>query len=101
NWRAQSPPTGFAEKTTMEISGHKTAAVFRRYDIVDEQDLVAVAAALDRKHQTQLSHNSLVSEKQPNGGDASKHLRFNELWALQDLNLGPMDYESVFRRCTI
>jgi integrase len=30
---------GFAEKTTMEISGHKSPAVFKRYDIVDEADL--------------------------------------------------------------
>ena len=29
---------GFAEKTIMEISGHKTAHIFRLYDIVDESD---------------------------------------------------------------
>ena len=32
---------GFAEKTFIEISGHKTAHIFRRYDIVDESDLAA------------------------------------------------------------
>ena len=56
---------GFAEKTIMEISGHKTAHVFRRYDIVDESDLAAVAAALDRKHQSQLSHNSTSGTEAP------------------------------------
>jgi integrase len=40
---------GFNEKTIMEISGHKTAHVFRRHDIVDESDLAAVADALDYK----------------------------------------------------
>lgn len=49
---------GFAEKTIMEISGHKTAHIFKRYDIVDESDLAPLAEALDRKHQSQFSHNS-------------------------------------------
>src|SRR5262249_6907384 len=49
---------GFAEKTIMEISGHKTAAIFRRYDITDEADLAEVAAELDQKHLSQLSHIS-------------------------------------------
>lgn len=40
---------GFAEKTIMEISGHRTASVFRRYDVTDEADLAQVALALDRK----------------------------------------------------
>jgi hypothetical protein len=44
----------------MDISGHKTADVFRRYDIQDERDLAEVAAALDRKRErekSQLRHN--------------------------------------------
>ena len=56
---------GFAEKTIMEISGHKTAHIFRRYDIVDESDLAAVALALDRKREQQqledTAHNSASS----------------------------------------
>lgn len=62
---------GFAEKTIMEISGHKTAHIFRRYDIVDESDLAAVAVALDRKREqqqseevkSQLSHNPASSNE--------------------------------------
>jgi len=56
----------------MEISGHRTAEVFRRYDITDEQDLAEVAAALDRKREadlSQLCHNSFgfgkTGERQP------------------------------------
>src|SRR5215472_13492347 len=59
---------GFAERTIMEISGHKTAHIFRRYDIVDESDLAAVAKALDRKREqqqlevlSQTRHNSASS----------------------------------------
>ena len=33
----------------MKISGHKTANVFKRYDIVEQADLREAAAALDRK----------------------------------------------------
>ncbi|HYY69724.1 MAG TPA: hypothetical protein VE734_08320 [Terriglobales bacterium] len=52
----------------MEISGHKTASVFRRYDIVDETDLAEVAAALDRKRQAdvaQIRHNLTPADDQP------------------------------------
>jgi hypothetical protein len=58
---------GFAEKTIMEISGHKTNSVFKRYDIVDETDLAEVAAALDRKRQAdlaQIRHNLAPEQKQ-------------------------------------
>jgi hypothetical protein len=54
----------------VEISGHRTAEVFRRCDITDEQELAEVAAALDRKREadlSQLCHNSLVSGKQKKG----------------------------------
>jgi hypothetical protein len=33
----------------MKITGHKTANVFKRYDIVDESDLADAAARLDQK----------------------------------------------------
>jgi hypothetical protein len=52
----------------MEISGHKTASVFRRYDIVDETDLAEVAAALDRKREayvSQIRHNLRSTESAP------------------------------------
>ena len=40
---------GVAESVAMKISGHKTANVFKRYDIVEQADLREAAAALDRK----------------------------------------------------
>lgn len=51
---------GISEGVAMKISGHKTASVFRRYDITDESDLAEAAARLDEKRRVQLEnrHNS-------------------------------------------
>ncbi len=40
---------GVAESVAMKISGHKTASVFRRYDIIEQSDLEDAAAKLDAK----------------------------------------------------
>jgi integrase len=40
---------GVAESVAMKISGHKTAAAFKRYDITDEADIADVAVRLDKK----------------------------------------------------
>ena len=38
---------GVSEHVAMKLSGHKTASVFRRYDIVSDADLIDAAAKLD------------------------------------------------------
>ena len=49
---------GVAESVAMKISGHKTASVFRRYDITDEADLADAAARLDAKRAEHVTQNS-------------------------------------------
>lgn len=41
---------GKAETVIMKITGHKTASVFKRYDIVDMADIADAIASLDAKH---------------------------------------------------
>jgi hypothetical protein len=38
---------GVSEHVAMKLSGHKTASVFRRYDIVSDSDLADAARRLD------------------------------------------------------
>lgn len=57
---------GVDRDVIMKIGGWKTDSVFRRYNIVDERDLLEAASALDRRgEKTQKSHNSPSQEKQP------------------------------------
>ena len=37
---------GVSEHVAMKLSGHKTASVFRRYDIVSDSDLIDAAEKL-------------------------------------------------------
>jgi hypothetical protein len=41
---------GVPEKTAMQLTGHKTRAVFDRYDVVNEQDLTDAVVKLAALH---------------------------------------------------
>jgi len=43
--------SGLPESVVARFSGHRTAAVFKRYNIVEEQDLKAAVQVLNRVHQ--------------------------------------------------
>lgn len=49
---------GIAESVCMKITGHKTAAVFKRYDITDTADLAEAAAKLDARNAQRESANT-------------------------------------------
>jgi hypothetical protein len=40
---------GVQQKVAMQISGHKTASVFQRYNIVDERDIMEAGRKLNEK----------------------------------------------------
>lgn len=47
---------GVPQSVAMQISGHKTASMFRRYDITDERDLRAAAETIGRLYQQPASN---------------------------------------------
>jgi integrase len=51
---------GVSETIAMKISGHKTSAMFRRYDIDDESDLREVARKLDEKQKSNFDHGLAI-----------------------------------------
>jgi integrase len=48
----QARRSGLPESVVARLSGHRTAAVFKRYNIVEEQDLKAAAEVLNRARKT-------------------------------------------------
>jgi hypothetical protein len=43
--------SGVPQSIAMKISGHKTASMFRRYDIASEDDLRSAVQAVERYHE--------------------------------------------------
>jgi hypothetical protein len=62
---------GVHEKTIMKIGGWKTRSVFDRYNIVDEKDLAAAAARIDRKAQRRKRHSSGTVTSKSAGNNTS------------------------------
>jgi integrase len=54
---------GVSDSVAMKISGHKTRAVFDRYDIVDEEDLTDAAAKIKAFRQTREDQKEGASPK--------------------------------------
>jgi hypothetical protein len=56
---------GIPERVSMTISGHKTRAVFDRYNIVSESDLVDAARKIEEGREIEVGH-SLGHSDDPN-----------------------------------
>jgi len=73
----------------MRMSGHRTRAVFERYNVVDTQDLRAAVRALEMSW-TRLGHTPCFW---PPPSNSRQGFGFSELRG-RDLNPRPSGYES-------
>lgn len=65
---------GIPERVSMAISGHKTRAVFDRYNIVSESDLIDAARRIEEGRENEVGHSFGHSGYQDHGMDMAKPL---------------------------
>ena len=92
---------GIDRKVAMSITGHRTEAVYNRYNIADLADIAKATAKLDDEQKT-LGDSQGLAKVASQGVQGPQPLKVEvELsqrdgwWAHQDSNLGPTDYESA------
>lgn len=65
---------GVPRSIAMKISGHKTEAIYRRYDIVSERDLREAAQKMERYLAGKVTPTVTIDNPEPNQGEG-KNLR--------------------------
>jgi integrase len=72
--------TGTPERVAMKISGHKTRAVFDRYNIVNEDDLKAACECLSNAHEQTKAEVERAQSGTITGTIPIKKLRIRSCW---------------------
>jgi hypothetical protein len=63
---------GIPERVSMTISGHKTRAVFDRYNIVSESDLIDAARKIEQGREIEVGHSFGHSDQNKDGMNSTQ-----------------------------
>ncbi len=84
---------GVEETIATKVSGHRTRAVFDRYDIVGPRDLKRAAEEIQERLRKVWAQSDRQSNQQPNCCRQVLELKERSWLRGQDLNLRPLGYE--------
>lgn len=63
---------GVPQKTAMKVSGHKTDAIFSRYNIVSEADIRDAVRKIEQGAKAEIQSSFIVAQECSNSEDAAE-----------------------------